>query len=975
MGLIFMLKLKNIKKTYVLSSDMKVEALKGVSLNFRKNEFVSILGPSGCGKTTMLNIIGGLDKYTDGDLFISGRSTKNFNDRDWDVYRNHRIGFIFQSYNLIPHQTILGNVELALTIGGVSKEERQKRAMEALDKVGLQGQYNKKPNQLSGGQCQRVAIARALVNEPEILLADEPTGALDTVTSVQIMDLIKEIANEKLVIMVTHNPELAEQYSSRIVRLLDGEVIEDSNPYSEEEEQKEVDEINAKEKAEYEILTEDEKKKVKKQQGRAKMSFFTAFKLSARNLYSKLKRTIMVVIAGSIGIIGVSAVLAVSQGVNDYITYMQDDLLSGNPIYITETAIDYDSLINSSSIITKKEALDAGDWVNVNSIIDYLVSNEDALKELVYNNQFNLDYVNYLKSMPKEYYNDIVLKYGIDMSTNIYTDFYVRNQRNGDTLTTAKDESSKRNISLNAITELYTAVLEETPYKDYSSYITSLASVMSQGVSNSDYIRSQYDILSGDLPKNSNDVLIVLSEDQSLSDLLLAQLGYFTEEEFYNLIYKSAPDDLVGKYNEAINKTRFEYDELLNKKFTWYPNDVVYTDLTIKYDKSTVQRYGYNYQSNTKTVATSALPVSYGNGLEYQESEWTNGYDLNICGIVKPKSGISYGSLPTGFVYTEAFAQYVISKNIESTIAKNIKDYGEIYSMAYGSGTLSGPIGIFYNLDYEYSSTFDSIDSQGSKLVYVGESKSGILSTFMSYIGGGASSSTSSAVSEYANMKRMGLSAVGGSYLPTRINIYPNDFDTKELVTNYLDKWNSDEDVTFNVYSSDFTTITGTKTLTASNRDKIKYTDSVEIIITLIRTMINIVTYALVAFTALSLVVSTVMVAIITYVSVVERIKEIGVIRSLGGRKRDVSHLFNAETFIIGLSSGVFGVAFTYIIQLIANIVVNALSSGTISTIANLTPITAIVMILVSIVLTAISGIIPARSAARKDPVVALRTE
>ena len=362
-----MLELKNITKDYV-SGELVVHALKGISLTLRDHEFVSILGPSGCGKTTMLNIIGGLDKYTSGDLFINGRSTKEFKDRDWDVYRNHRIGFIFQSYNLIPHQTILGNVELALTIAGISKAERVERAKKALDKVGLEGQYYKHANQLSGGQCQRVAIARALVNEPEILLADEPTGALDTVTSVQIMDLIKEIAKERLVIMVTHNPDLAEKYSTRIIRLLDGEVQDDSNPFNEEDEAKEIEEIKQAEEAQFvaetETLTPEEvevyKKKKAKEKEKAKMSFWTAFKLSARNLYSKLKRTVLVVIAGSIGIIGVSAVLAVSQGVRDYITSIQDDLLSGNPIQITKSGIDYETLINSSSFQTRSTAAKKG---------------------------------------------------------------------------------------------------------------------------------------------------------------------------------------------------------------------------------------------------------------------------------------------------------------------------------------------------------------------------------------------------------------------------------------------------------------------------------------------------------------------------------------------------------------------------------------------------------------------------------------
>ena len=388
-----MLKLENIKKNYQVA-DTTVEALKGINLCFRKNEFVSILGPSGCGKTTMLNIIGGLDKYTSGDLVINGVTTKKFKDRDWDVYRNHRVGFIFQSYNLIPHQTVLGNVELALTIAGLPKGERIARAKKALDRVGLANQYYKRPNQLSGGQCQRVAIARALVNEPEILLADEPTGALDTQTSIQIMELIKEIASEKLVIMVTHNPELAEQYSSRIVRLLDGEVIEDSNPFTAEEEALEVLAIKKQQDAELELLTPEEVEKKKKTKEKAKMSLWTAFKLSLRNLHSKLKRTIMVVIAGSIGIIGVSTVLAVSTGVTGYIDDMQDDMLSGNPITITETGFNYEAMMDSSSFSDKREALEKGDWVNVNSMVQYLLGNQDVLLNLMYQNEFDQDYVN-----------------------------------------------------------------------------------------------------------------------------------------------------------------------------------------------------------------------------------------------------------------------------------------------------------------------------------------------------------------------------------------------------------------------------------------------------------------------------------------------------------------------------------------------------------------------------------------------------
>ena len=473
-----MLKLSEIKKNYYVGDNV-VEALKGIDLCFRKNEFVSILGPSGCGKTTLLNIIGGLDKYTSGDLFINGVSTKEYSDRDWDVYRNHRIGFIFQSYNLIPHQTVLGNVELALTIAGVSKAERRERAQKALDRVGLANQYYKKPNQLSGGQCQRVAIARALVNEPEILLADEPTGALDTETSVQIMDLIKEIANERLVIMVTHNPDLAIKYSTRIVKFLDGLVVEDSNPFSVEDEKAEIDNLLALEKAkEEEALAQidqndpkavKEFNKNKNAKEKAKMSFWTAFRLSARNLWSKRGRSIMVGFAGSIGIIGVASVLSVSTGVRDYITSIQDDLLSGNPITVTAgTTYNVSTLMNSSSFKSNAEVFIKGKWVNVNSLVTYLVNNQKALTNIVKNNELDQNYVNYVKSMPSEYYKAIQLDYGIDMSISVFTDFVC-----GDD---PIKEQYNRNISLKAITEVYSKCITQLNPEEYGVYSSTITS-------------------------------------------------------------------------------------------------------------------------------------------------------------------------------------------------------------------------------------------------------------------------------------------------------------------------------------------------------------------------------------------------------------------------------------------------------------------------------------------------------------------
>ena len=529
-----MLKLINIKKDYYVG-DGVVHALKGIDLTFRNSEFVSILGPSGCGKTTLLNLIGGLDHYTDGDLIIDNISTKKYGDRDWDTYRNHRIGFIFQSYNLIPHQTILENVELALNISGIEKSERIRRAKEALDEVGLKNQYNKKPNQLSGGQCQRVAIARALVNEPDILLADEPTGALDTVTSVQIMDLIKKIAEKRLVIMVTHNPELAESYSTRIIKLLDGEVISDSNPVKDNEKIKVIEEGKTK---------------------KSKLGFWSAFKLSARNLKSKIKRTSMVCFAGSIGIIGVSMVLAVSNGIQGYITKMQDDMLSGNPITISEETYDLSKLMDMADSSQKNEIIEETlkeGYVNVDKIVETLVKTGDAMESIMVRNEITQEYVDYVYSMPEEYYSAIISYYGIDVSNNIYT--------NAD----FNDSDEEQMISLGAILTKYYTMLQMTQYKDLSQYLSILGDTFRQAPDSEEFILSQYDIMSNPetsrVAKNKNEIMIVIDREDKLTDLLLAQLGYYSQDEFFNVVYKATEDP---EYNVSKDKYSFSYDELLN---------------------------------------------------------------------------------------------------------------------------------------------------------------------------------------------------------------------------------------------------------------------------------------------------------------------------------------------------------------------------------------------------------------------------
>ncbi|MBR4835807.1 MAG: ATP-binding cassette domain-containing protein [Clostridia bacterium] len=865
-----MLELKNIKKDYVTSSET-VSALRGVSISFRGKEFVSILGPSGCGKTTLLNIIGGLDRYTSGDLVINGKSTKTYRDRDWDVYRNHRVGFIFQSYNLIPHQTVLGNVELALTIAGIDKDERIRRAKAALDKVGLSDQYYKRPNQLSGGQCQRVAIARALVNEPEILLADEPTGALDTVTSVQIMELIREIAGERLVIMVTHNPELAEQYSTRIVRLLDGEIIEDTDPVTEDAP---------------EALPEPTGKKEK-----AKMSVLTAFRLSARNLISKKGRTAMVGFAGSIGIIGIALVLAFSAGIKGYIASMQDDMLSGNPITIEATGLDLSSITDMMDTDDKIEIIKNPNSVYISSMVEYLISTSDTLNSIMVENDITEEYIDYIKNMPSEYYNAIVLGYGLDFTRTIFTDFR-------ETLT-----SSGRHTSVKQLTDIYKSVLSETEYKDLSSMVDRLAPNFAQAPDNEDYILSQYQIVSGKLATEKDEIMLVLDSNDELSDLLLARLGYYTQAEFVEIINKATSKDEDGNYtyNEALYREYYTYDELLGKTLTWYPTDSIFgtTDVVIK-----------NPMTGEETTTTA--PVYTGE----MDKKGSDGMTLKVVGILTPNENISYGVLSSGVYYTKALTDYSLEVNKAS----------EFVNFLIGDPEKADDMLLSFTYSYDYLPPASLENGE-----IVGEYKNEAAANVYSY-------STRESIAR----------TLGGIDLASSIKIYPLSFDDKNLVTEYLDAWNEDH-------------------------DKITYTDSLELIISMINTMINIISYALIAFTSISLVVSTVMIGIITYVSVVERIKEIGVIRSLGGRKRDVSNLFIAETAIIGMLAGLIGVGATYLISTLVNFILKPLIGY--SNIASLPVGNAIFLVCLSVVLTLISGLAPAKSAAKKDPVVALRTE
>ena len=877
-----MLKLVDIKKDYKVAAGT-VHALKGVSLSFRPNEFVCILGASGCGKTTLLNIIGGLDQYTSGDLIIQGRSTKNFKDRDWDVYRNHRIGFVFQSYNLIPHQTVLGNVELALTISGVSREERKKRAEEALRRVGLGNELDKKPNQLSGGQMQRVAIARALVNDPDILLADEPTGALDSNTSVQIMDLIKEIAGERLVIMVTHNPELAESYASRIVRLKDGLVESDSDPYDDE--------------------TEPRQEEVRE---RAKMSFLTSLALSFRNLLTKKGRTILTSVAGSIGIISVCLVLALSNGFNNYIRKTEEDMLSYYPITVSESSFDLASVMTSfTSVEDMPDLSQLGDKVYIDSFLTGLANG------MATTNNISENYVNYLEGMDPSWYSEIQYSHGAKLADNLF--LQAETFPTGDNSTTELTTRSLNNLKSKYIADLMAYASQYSSLVGFADYFTNVVAVMpgtsdDSNLGYGEYVLSQYDVVAGHFPENENEVVLVVGQNNQVTDLTLAQLGLLEEDRFMELFNLGTED----KDEVEEGTDRIDYSEILGKSYTLFFNDALYTK-----DESWNQmaymsgEYAFTYQGQRQNDAFQAA-----------EGE---GINLQISGILRLKDGLSYGCLASGLNLTEKTALAYIEGNRDSEIVQWMQSDDACFSIR---GTT------LYLMPAETEALMDAFtlyDFMGSN-IYV------------------------------AQLPDTAVKTLGGSDGVSRVAIYANDFDHKEEVLAYLDEWN-DRCENGGSYGG----------ISLEEGDKITYTDTVGTLMGIMQTMIDIITYVLVAFTAISLIVSSVMIGIITYVSVVERVKEIGVLRALGARKQDVRNLFNAETFIIGLAAGLIGIGIAYALSAVISMILQNLTG--IAGIASLPVTSAIVMVCVSVVLTLISGLIPAQSAAKKDPVIALRTE
>lgn len=932
-----MLQLNNVKKDYKTDS-LTVQALKGVSLRFRRNEFVSILGPSGCGKTTLLNIIGGLDQYTSGDLVINGKSTKAYRDRDWDVYRNHRIGFVFQSYNLIPHQTVLGNVEVALTIAGISKAERIKRAEEALKKVGLEKEIHKKPNQLSGGQMQRVAIARALVNNPEILLADEPTGALDTTTSVQIMDLIREIAGERLVIMVTHNPELAEEYSSRIVRLQDGLVISDSDPYEGEVyEANKTQEERTQEKGKniFQKFAENcktwwEDKFSKKDKERSSMSFATSLGLSAKNLLMKKGRTAVTSVAGSIGIVSVCLVLALSNGFNNYVLKTQEDMLSSSPLKITETTLDVGSILaglNSATDLPDLSELD--NEIYVNSFMTQIAQG------MTVTNNISEEYIAYLEQI-SEHYESIVYDTGATLKYSIFTEVEVAGEN---------DQMETAVMSLSKIRDYYTVKLTQLEDK-YASiaylvdYLGDMQGKMPGTADMSDpnagaYVKSQYDIVAGEFPKNANEGVLVVGGSNDVIDLTLLQLGFLGEDIFGKLF---VPEE-EGGFNKHIS-----YEQIIGKKYMLNYNDAIYTP-------SQEGNYVYDYEGRR---AGDKLDKGEGTGIP-----------ITISGILRLKDGLNYGCLGsgmsgmTGGLYlTEELYSNWIEVNKTSQIAKTLQEQTrkvrEFNTLLLNLQELEQ--------DLSPNSEYMKVASQIMKLLrdesafkVASETVAGKYISGQS-MAGESGSNVSGTMSEFLQNVNFlygdsALRLVGGKSNPNVIQIYASNFAAKEAILAHLDAWND----------------------THEANEQVKYSDTVGVMLGMVAMILDVITYVLVAFTAISLVVSSVMIGIITYVSVVERVKEIGVLRSLGASKGDIKNLFNAETFIIGLASGLIGVTVCYLIAFVVNLILEGLTG--IPSLANLPVSSALIMVIISIVLTLISGLIPANAAAKKDPVVALRTE
>ena len=1003
-----MLKIKNITKDYI-AGDNKVEALKGIDLTFRKSEFVSILGPSGCGKTTLLNIIGGLDQYTSGDLLINGVSTKEYNDRDWDTYRNHSIGFVFQSYNLIPHQTVLGNVEIALTLSGVSKHERKERAIKALQEVGLGDQIYKKPNAMSGGQMQRVAIARALVNNPDIILADEPTGALDTETSVQVMEILKEVSKSRLVIMVTHNPELAEKYSTRIIRMLDGNILSDSNPIKKEEEK--------------EVVKKEKQPKNKKEK-KPTMSFFTAFKLSLKNLFTKKGRTILTSFAGSIGIIGIALILSVSQGMTTYINHVQETTLSSYPITLESTTIDLSELMASMMGGDTTGNDHELDGIYKDPIIAELVT---ALSKVQANENDLKAFKKYLEEQIKVEGSKLNIgvsgiQYTYNMNLAIYTKNIDGNIIKSDINELMQDMIADfmMQVSSNGQTSLPGGMMDSSSNTMMSTMMTGtklwkeLLPGLEEGQVINNVIYDQYELVDGSWPNEYDEVVLIVNEKNEIDDLTLFALGLLSQEEIDKIIDAAANQETLPKDNK-----KWEYSDLTGRTY------------------KTILPYDYYQDFDGDGIFTDMSQVE---GI--LNSLYEKALELKISGIIRPKkdsdaqmlsSGIGYTSLLTKKIIQDAKESPVIKAQLESpsinvltgqpfksntgkltqeqkkasfleyvnglsvndkknvyiamksllteedlalktqaelqkyptreaqialvkqAMAQQLQMDPEMLNQYFEEMTDEQILGFAYavcqevaKLTHQYtvkmSLSMQSADALALKLEE--ELALATLKDFERYY---------DEVTDFSELSYNEVLVKLGCLdedTPSTINIYTSTFENKDLISEAIKEYNS----------------------TVEKEQQIAYTDYMGLLMSGITTIINAITYVLIAFVAISLVVSSIMIGVITLISVQERTKEIGILRAIGASKKDVSSMFNAETLIIGFASGLLGVVVTYLLCIPINIILNALTG--IPNLKAVFPVNAaIILVLISMSLTLISGIIPSRSAAKKDPVIALRTE
>ena len=869
-----MLQLKGITKNY-LSGDNEVKALKGIDLEFRESEFVSILGQSGCGKTTMLNIIGGLDRYTSGDLVINGKSTKQFKDKDWDTYRNHSVGFVFQSYNLIPHQTVLANVELALTISGVGKEERRKRAIDALTKVGLGDQINKKPNQMSGGQMQRVAIARALVNDPDILLADEPTGALDSKTSEQVMEILKDISKDRLIIMVTHNPELAEKYSSRIIKLLDGKVTDDSNPYTATK--KDLDRARTK----------------KQKSGKASMKFTTAVHLSLNNLMTKKGRTFLTSFAGSIGIIGIALILSLSNGMQSYINKVEEDTLSSYPITIEESSIDMTSMMET--MMGKNDGEKHGnDKIYSRAIMGDML---ETLSSKVQTNNLKefKEFVENGDSDIKNYINAI--QYGYNLDLNIYKE---------------KEDGSVYKVNPSSVLEkigfgdMVKAQEQSSSIMSSSSAMMTETDVWTEMLDNKDLINSQYDVLAGRMPEKYNEVVLIADKNNEVSDYTLYSLGIKDVSELGNAMEKLKNGEEIKTNDE---KNSYSYDELLNYKFKVLLNTDYY------------KKVGNVWQDMT-------------NDEDYMKQIVDKAEEIQIVGIIKPNENTVASSSAGLIGYNKELKEYVINKVNGTEIVKEQKANPEI--------------NVFTGIKFPENTngTFDYTQLSNEQKAYMATLSEAELAQLMQTYSNNASATYDN------NLSQLGVVDLDN---PSTINLYPKDFESKDKIADIITDYNNKQ------------------TEQGKDENVINYTDLVGIMMSSVSTIINVISYVLIAFVGISLVVSSIMIGIITYISVLERTKEIGILRSIGASKKDVSRVFNAETLLVGLVAGLIGIGVTLLLDIPINIMIEHLVS--ISGIAKLPWVGGIILVAISVGLTMLAGLIPAKFAAKRDPVEALRSE